>query len=621
MADQTRALEFRALSLVDKERSTYGLRYNDFERYRKHCANRVHRLRGTLKMTHGKGKDFKKLPPVDPENLTSTHLQLLLFETERVWAYAQELLEIYVKSNETSDKRRAMSRIRRAQSWGTRLLQQCTVLFESSKLQPSYFLEVVTYELLVKGRFQRIREEFDTGVESLSVARSMLDELAANASTSHDQAIATVFIDEIAPEIRHCAHSLGHKRAYDIDSIVKEVAPRNRQKLVPQYEKIVAGMKEDRYKTAKGGKDTQQMLRNLEWEGEVVPLRNPELVDAFLKIEVASEKLEEKASVQTGKNDASTSQRHTKSRRKVAAFDGILQALSDAETIARKLSEAKRLAGSGGLESSSGGGTGPVTRDIHFVHSFTTYQLLTRRTQRDLLLIEALVSDNSGPEKASNAAAPEDPRVNPAVVKIYDTILQNLNQMRTLTVVDESTDVAAATEARIAYIRAARCLYMAHTYVSLKRYAEAVSLTQTAQIRIREARFQLSLLSTQETAPENRYFPLGEKEIAELENKITKEATKMKVDWFAHSGGATGENATFKKPLFYDIAFNSIEDPLEKIQKRAGRKVSKPAAAPVINQQAAKAQVDDTTTAPEPVNEAPRPSMLGGLLGGWWGRR
>lgn len=58
-----------ALQLVNEQRNAYGLRYNDYERYRKHCANRTHRLRSTLKMTHGKGRDFKKLPPVKLENI------------------------------------------------------------------------------------------------------------------------------------------------------------------------------------------------------------------------------------------------------------------------------------------------------------------------------------------------------------------------------------------------------------------------------------------------------------------------------------------------------------------------------------------------------------------------
>jgi len=34
---------------------------------RKHCAHKTHRLRATLKLTHGKGREFKKLPPITPE--------------------------------------------------------------------------------------------------------------------------------------------------------------------------------------------------------------------------------------------------------------------------------------------------------------------------------------------------------------------------------------------------------------------------------------------------------------------------------------------------------------------------------------------------------------------------
>lgn len=341
-----------------------------------------------------------------------------------------------------------MARARRAQAWSSRLLEQCKTLLDTGKLKAIYYAEVATYDLLVKGRLQRIREEYDTGVASLAVARNMLDELASNASTSHDQAIATVFIDEVAPEIRHCAHSLGHKRAYDIDSIVKEVAPRHRTTLIPQYDLLIESI-HAKSGSAADSKTAQRILQKLEWEGTSVPLRNPELVDAFLKVEIASAKL---AASNTDQ------QKESKSRKKVTAFDSVLQALSDAENIARKLSEARKLSGgAAGASDAASGGAG--ARDIHFVHSFTTYQLLARRTQRDLLLVDALVSnptakgDSSGSKTASTV---EDPRVNPAVVKIYDSILQSLNQMKALTVVDESPDIAAATEARTAYIRGAR---------------------------------------------------------------------------------------------------------------------------------------------------------------------
>ena len=73
----------KALQIVDQQRKAYGLRNNDHARYRyaslrlshvsssslcrKHCTNRTHRLRSTLKMTHGKAREFRKLPPITLE--------------------------------------------------------------------------------------------------------------------------------------------------------------------------------------------------------------------------------------------------------------------------------------------------------------------------------------------------------------------------------------------------------------------------------------------------------------------------------------------------------------------------------------------------------------------------
>jgi signal recognition particle subunit SRP68 len=36
---------------------------------RKHCANRTHRVRSSIKTTHGKGREFKKLPVLATEKL------------------------------------------------------------------------------------------------------------------------------------------------------------------------------------------------------------------------------------------------------------------------------------------------------------------------------------------------------------------------------------------------------------------------------------------------------------------------------------------------------------------------------------------------------------------------
>jgi hypothetical protein len=48
------------------------------------------------------------------------------------------------------------------------------------------------------------------------------------------------------------------------------------------------------------------------------------------------------------------------------------------------------------------------------------------------------------------------------VVKLLDTLLQNLSQMRTLSIVDESPDFASAVEARISVTKTRRyiCLFL-----------------------------------------------------------------------------------------------------------------------------------------------------------------
>lgn len=86
-----------------------------------------------------------------------------------------------------------------------------------------------------------------------------------------------------------------------------------------------------------------------------------------------------------------------------------------------------------------------------------------RRTQRDLLLISALLASQSGKGSISAIASsagsktePVDNRLFPAVVKLLDTVLQSLGQMRTLTVVDDSPDLASAIDARLSVTKARR---------------------------------------------------------------------------------------------------------------------------------------------------------------------
>ncbi|KAI0656807.1 hypothetical protein C8Q70DRAFT_920752 [Cubamyces menziesii] len=645
-------VHFQALQIANEQRNAYGLRYNDYERYRKHCYNRTHRLRSTLKMTYGRGREFKKLPPINLDNIKDGHLQLLLFETERAWAHSQELHQESLKlaataksakgaaaedaqKKSSSSRKHAGRRMRRSIHWATQLLSHCQALYAQGRLSAEDLAQVTTYTLILNGRLLRQRYDFEDALIQLCVARNLLDALAGAATTSREQALAVAFADEIGPEIRHCAHELRREKAYDVDAVVAEVAPRHRNALVQDCDAILSQLG----KESGGAAEERGKLKELLWEGEPVPIRNPELVDVLLKVQDAEEKLTHarKAEEKGSDHGAAETEKKGKSARGarakrggVASYDAILLALSEAEDVSRKLVEAQKMSGT----TATAG-----TRDIHFVHAYIVYQLLSRRVQRDILLMSTLLhqlqaaqKSHSGHSKARKVQV--DARLYPAIVKLLDSVLQSLEQMRTLTIVDESPDLASAVDARLAFTKARRCYYLAWCYAPLKKYAETLSLTQHASIHLRECRSMLEGMI--ETDPINNgnpaFYPLTLADLDKLDEELALDSTAFKNDWFAYNGGALDAESskTHKKPLFFDIALNYINLDMDRLQERAG-KVPAPTqvsvAAPVPQQAAEKksatsrAKVEEIERAATPEPSAQARGGLSSLLGGWWGRR
>lgn len=204
-------------------------------------------------------------------------------------------------------------------------------------------MQITVYTLILNGRFLRYRDEFEDALLQLSVARNLLDELADRAGTSRDQALATLFADDIGAEIRYCAHELGRSKAYDVDGIVKELASKHRNKIVEECDTLVAQLK--REGETSGKEEVRKKLDTLVWEDQPVPVRNPELVDVLLKVQEAEARLEG-ADVPERREKGDTGKKKQKgsgSKKGVAAYDAILLALSDAEDVARKLVEAQQV--------------------------------------------------------------------------------------------------------------------------------------------------------------------------------------------------------------------------------------------------------------------------------------
>lgn len=363
-------------------------------------------------------------------------------------------------------------------NWSTQLLSHCQSLYSASRLSAHSLLEITVYTLILNGRFLKYREDLEDALIQLSVARSILDVLAApeNASSSRDQALATLWADEIGTEIRFCAHELGRAKAYDVDGIVSEFAQKHSREFVDGYDALIKAFLTEVRET-KGGKNGKETLDfdKLVWEGEPVPVRNPELVDVLLKVQEAERKLVARVGQDTTAG--------TSSKKGIAAYDSILNALSEAEEISRKLVEAQQVtiislwvatyshslqlgdSQTASILGPNAASTG--SRDIHFLNAYIVYQLLSRRIQRDSLLLSALLSSQkpspSGRKTTAKSAEATsssklDPRLPPALIKLLDTILQSLTQMRNLSIVDDSPspELSGGIDARIAWTKARR---------------------------------------------------------------------------------------------------------------------------------------------------------------------
>ncbi|KIM51491.1 hypothetical protein SCLCIDRAFT_18400 [Scleroderma citrinum Foug A] len=309
---------------------------------------RTHRLLSTLKMNHGKGREFKKPPPLTMEVIKDGHLQLLL-SAERARAYAQDLIaQSTLPANDAHDagtaRHSATGRFRRAVHWSTQLLSHCQGLYAAGRLPAEHVIQATVYTLVMNGRFLRYRDDFEDSLVQLSVARDLLDQLAERAVTNRDQALATLFADGIGPEIM-----LGREKAYDVDAIVVELARKHRSEIVDGCEAILQKKK----------------LETPMWEGQPILVRNPELVNVLLRVQEAEAKIAapREAGENIGTGDNRKHKKRLGSKKGVAAYGAILSALSITNNTATSAA---------------------ATRDIQFVHAYI----------QDLLLVSTLLSSH-----------------------------------------------------------------------------------------------------------------------------------------------------------------------------------------------------------------------------------
>lgn len=219
--------------------------------------------------------------------------------------------------------------------------------------------------------------------------------------------------------MRFCAYQLGEEEQ-DMDVVTKRVvASAEPDKICSDYSTLITALGEEEKKV--GEHNDKEEAVQIEWRTRVVPIRNPELVDAVQRARKEEAALRENTSSSTNAGaEATTSTRRARTDRKpqrlshaernarkrgaaaaaapsasgssrAAAsrstkdpFDGALAALTDGEAVARRLVDDNAEA----LSKSHSTRYEKVGEDLRVAHEWLRYKLLALQVRRSKRLAE-----------------------------------------------------------------------------------------------------------------------------------------------------------------------------------------------------------------------------------------
>ncbi|BGO93770.1 hypothetical protein NBRC10512_004559 [Rhodotorula toruloides] len=667
MASSDAHLNFPLLKLVSDARLTYGLRHQDFGRYRSHCVAKVHYLRKSvgLAQTAGKSRKYQRKDVVADKVASDKHLQIVLFNAERCWAYSQQLKEsLDDPATPPTTRHLLIKRLGKAVSLSKDLVALAQSPELSSPLSASHAAQIHAYHLVMDGSLAFERGKHDVGLKSLSIAFEVLGKLASTAASATDEALANEMMDEVEPMLRFCAYKLGKDTAAGVAPIAKGVAEQEMATAVPEWDELSQRLAEE-------GKQGEKESVEITWRGETIPVRNAELVAAAVKVRDALATLKQdqatarKAEVAQGKQKEG--KKEILGTKRMGTYDKALLVLGEAEAIASQLVEDNKIARSKGNTARFEASSRPLT----LFHTYVQYHLLSIRIKRDLLVVSSASSklaareakirhveqtyvartETRNPAVADGKIRRLRAKAYPGLVKVFDTILLSLEAMRDKEVVEQDDELASTVEARIAFVRAQRCMYLSRGYALASSFPSSLSLNARAKLYARQSRSTVQSLSSAFDTPDDGgerdhdfiadQLPLDDASFDALDRELEADYDRISKEWFEATGGKVGENADEEddvaagvrdlsladgkkekkkaKVPFYDVAFNYVTAfDLDAMAIKAGL-VAAPADAPATTAPA-HAQVTEEAKAAVGTKEEeePQPAKRGwgfGLFG------
>ncbi|KAI1298295.1 signal recognition particle subunit srp68 [Mortierella claussenii] len=492
------------LSLTNEARNAYGLRRQEYGRYRHHCTQRLHRIRKTLGFTHGKDKSYVARP-ISAENVTDEKfLHLLLFQAERAWGYAMEIKALSVALDDTRKQSHYMNRLKKAAKTAQQLEDICST--KTGLVDVRTTLDAQAYAALMSGYVLFEAQQWQGALEKFSAARAIYDKLSL-AGTSHQEALCHAAMDEVDPNIKFCGYRLRLAKdgVVDVEELVKMSAANKgsgSDVLMREIEHLI-----DQTRKARA-----QDLESISWRSKTLPLRNSKLAKAILAAQETASELN-----------------HTEGESKEAQlelFDKVLQAYAEAEKHVKKALKEDAIAAAKVKSSKSE----QNTAELNMIADFISYSSLRHAIDRNLLLAKDICNKLEGDEATDRN---EDVQYQ-NLVKAYDNVVQNLAAIQDLPAVAADMTLSAEVENKLWYYKGWRCFFTATAYSKLSRHVEAIALFDRAQSYSTQIRGGLGRSSG--VSDEQDSFSVTEQELKDMESKIRGRKCQVHAAWYLENG-------------------------------------------------------------------------------------
>lgn len=418
------------LKIIHECQQQHGLRHSDYQRYRGYCTRRIQRLRKTLHFPQGDKRHFKRRDVTENHLKDERFLLIPLMMAERAWGYAMQLRQ--EANTEPRKKFHLVAKLRKAVKYA----EQLETLCQSELCDARSKLEAQAYIAWMRASLHFEIHAWKEALDFFQQAQVVYEKLCGVVKET-DLPIYKHKCEELIPSLRYCAYSIGDSSAI---SDLKDLRGIAHGDILDKLDRL---MVEARAKSGSG-------VAEVEWRGYKISVRPPE-VGAFLL------------------SDQELNIELPASQAEVDQLERHVMHCKDAISAVRDLIAAEQ-----------GGKLKVENHPLQILMSYLTYIRLTRSNERAKIMIELAKTDQE-PGDHENDIENQDilseaRKGKPhELIRYYELILQNLNEMQQLNGLENDLDFQAEIEATVTVYKAYRCYCIGEVLISMRKFCEALA--------------------------------------------------------------------------------------------------------------------------------------------------